>query len=65
MKVLEKRYSEFLAVNGKATKRNLQRDYEESLAICKELENYPFFLGHVNEYPEEDWKDAELSISLF
>ena len=62
MKVLEKRYSNFLALNGKVPKRNLQRDYEDSLAICEELGNYPYFLGHVNEYPEEEWKNAEFSI---
>ena len=39
MKVLEKRYSNFFALNGKVSKRNFQRDYEDSLAICQELGN--------------------------
>ena len=64
MKVLEKRYSKFLALNGKVPKRNLQRDYEGSLAICEELGNYPYYLGHINEYPEEEWKKAEFSIFI-
>ena len=62
MNVLEKRYSKFLALNGKVPKRNLQCDYEDSLAICEELGNYPYFLGHVDEYPEDEWRDAEFSI---